>query len=61
MNNKTLKTEARTLSELATELTLPEKGVAVAMENRMVPRAEWAETMLHEGAAVVIIKAACGG
>ena len=46
VNNKALTTEARTLGELAAELSLPEKGVAVAIANKMVPRTEWATTAL---------------
>ena len=61
VNNKVLETQARTLEELAQELTLPVKGVAVAVANSMVPRTEWETTSLHEGDAVIIIKAACGG
>ncbi len=61
VNNKALTIEARTLGELAAELSLPEKGVAVAIANKMVPRTEWATTALNEGEAVIIIKAACGG
>ncbi len=61
INNKAVSTEAKNLAELALELSLPEKGVAVAVANKMVPRSEWASTLLAEGANVVIIKAACGG
>lgn len=61
INNKEVETKALTLSELAQEMALPEKGVAVAVNNKMVPRAQWADTALTEGIAVVIIKAACGG
>ena len=61
VNNKPINTEACDLSTLANELSLPEKGVAVAVNNKMVPRMLWAETPLSEGATVVIIKAACGG
>lgn len=61
INNKAVSTEAKNLAELALELSLPEKGVAVAVANKMVPRCEWASTLLAEGANVVIIKAACGG
>ena len=61
VNNKVLETQARTLEELAQELALPAKGVAVAVSNSMVPRTEWGTTPLHEGDAVIIIKAACGG
>lgn len=61
INNKQTETEAKSLDELAAELNLPERGVAVAVSNKMVPRTEWESTLLTEGANVVIIKAACGG
>lgn len=61
INNKQTETEAKSLGELAAELNLPERGVAVAVSNKMVPRTEWESTLLAEGANVVIIKAACGG
>ena len=61
INNKQTEIEAKSLGELAAELNLPERGVAVAVSNKMVPRTEWESTLLAEGANVVIIKAACGG
>lgn len=61
INNKSTITEAETLQQLANELTLPEKGVAVAVENQMIPRDQWNSFNLQEGVHVVIIKAACGG
>lgn len=61
INNKPTETQATNLQELATELALPEKGVAMAMANKMVPRSEWSAKTLQENDSVVIIKAACGG
>ena len=61
VNGKETETKAVDISQLAQELQLPAKGVAVAVNNKMVPRTAWAETPLAEGAQVVIIKAACGG
>jgi len=61
INNEMTETLATSLQELAQELALPEKGVAVAVSNRMVPRIEWSSTTLKEGDDVIIIKAACGG
>ena len=61
VNNKEVDTQAANLLQLTEELALPAQGVAVAISNRMIPRTEWAETALTEGANVVIIKAACGG
>ena len=42
-------------------LQLPDKGVAVAVNNAMVPRAEWAARTVQEGDDIVILKAFCGG
>lgn len=61
VNNQTFETEATTLSALAMEMSLPAQGVAVAVNNRMVPRAEWATYALSEGMQVLVIRAACGG
>ena len=61
INNKEVETEAVTLLQLTNELSLPAQGVAVAVDNRMVPRAEWTDNALSEGISIVIIKAACGG
>ena len=62
VNNKTMElAEESTLSTLAETLRLPEKGVAVAVNNQMIPREEWSATRLQEQAQVVVIKAACGG
>lgn len=61
INNKATETQASNIAELATELGLPQKGVAIAVANTMVPREEWETTALEEGASVVIIKAAFGG
>ena len=61
INNTPTETSAATLQALAIELNLPEKGVAVAVNNTMIPRTDWESHTLGEGAQVVIIKAACGG
>ena len=61
INNKPTETKASNIAELATELGLPQKGVAIAVGNTMVPRDEWETTALTEAASVVIIKAAFGG
>ena len=61
INNQDRQTEARNLQDLAIELQVPQKGVAVAIDNQMIPRGSWAQTALQEGVRIVIIKAACGG
>ena len=61
VNNKPTETEATTVTQLADALALPTVGVALAINNKMVPRTEWSSKALCEGDAVVIIKAVCGG
>lgn len=61
INNKEVETQALTVADLAKEQNLPEKGVAVAISNEMVPRTEWENLKLKEGDDIVILKAFCGG
>lgn len=61
INNQTTEVKATNVQELHVELGLPQKGVAIAIANQMVPRAEWEKTPLHENDSIVVIKAAFGG
>lgn len=61
VNNKEVETGATTLSQLTEELSLPTQGIAIAVNNRMIPCTEWADYALNESVSIVIIKAACGG
>lgn len=62
VNNKMVTVpEGSSLFQLAQTLELPEKGVAVAVNNQMVPRADWLDKKMAENDQVVVIKAACGG
>ena len=62
VNNKMVTVpEGSSLFQLAQTLELPEKGVAVAVNNQMVPRADWLDKKLAENDQVVVINAACGG
>lgn len=61
VNNKPVETGASTLKELAVQLELPEKGVAVAVSNKMVPRSEWDNFAITEGVSIIVIRASCGG
>jgi sulfur carrier protein len=38
-----------------------ERGVAVAVEGAVVPKARWAETPIPEGARVEVVRATAGG
>lgn len=61
INSKEKETAAPTLAALAEELALPAQGVAVAVNNKLVPRAAWSECALADGASVTVVKAVCGG
>lgn len=61
INNKETVVQAESLLDLAKELSLPERGVAVAVNNRMIPRTDWQQTALKDDDNIVIIKAVCGG
>ena len=61
VNNKEVETGASNLLILSLELELPQTGIAVAVNNRMIPRTEWEQFVLYENDELVIIKAVCGG
>ena len=60
-NKETELTQGNTLADAARQLELPAQGVAIALNNRMIPRTQWAEQTVKDGDSLVIIKAACGG
>lgn len=61
INNEEKLTDASSIDELAVKLQLPARGVALAVNNRVIPRMNWADTAVTEGDKVTIIKAAFGG
>lgn len=62
VNNKEVETiSGSTLTQLTAQLELPVRGIAIAVNNKMIPRTEWERFALHENDNLVIIKAACGG
>ena len=60
-NKETNLTEGNHITDLVSQLQLPTQGVAIAVNNRMVPRTEWGNHILQENDSLVVIKAACGG
>lgn len=50
VNQQSIETEAKNLEELVAELNLPNQGVAVAVDNRLVKRNEWADYALTDDA-----------
>lgn len=60
-NTETVIDSPSTIYQLKELLKLPEQGVAIAVNNKLIPRTEWNNHLLIENDQVVIIKAACGG
>ena len=61
VNDKEVGTRATNLSQFSQEQNLPITGIAIAVNNRMIPRTEWDTYTLNEGDNILIIKAVCGG
>ena len=53
--------EGSKLADLAIQLELPTQGIAIGLNNKLIPRPDWNTQELHENDSLVIIKAACGG
>ena len=61
VNDKEVETGATHLSQFSQEQNLPATGIAIAVNQHMVPRTEWDSYALSEGDNILIIKAVCGG
>lgn len=61
VNDKEMEISAATVADFAKDQKLPATGVAVAINNQLVPRAEWDGRAIVEGDDIVILKAFCGG
>lgn len=62
VNNKEMEIPTgATLTQATRTLELPQQGIAIAVNNKMIPRTEWNSFSLQENDKLVIIKAACGG
>ena len=61
LNGQEQETSASTIGELLREVGAPQKGVAVARNGSVVPRADHARTKLLGGDKIEIIRAVQGG
>ena len=62
VNNKQYeKNEGITIAALISELGYGKNGFAVAINNTIIPRSQWEEYTLSEGASLVIFQAVSGG
>jgi len=53
--------DGTTVEQLVTVFSLPERGVALAMNSEVVPRSVWASTLVLSDARVEVITPAQGG
>ncbi|CAE6921624.1 COG2104 Sulfur transfer protein involved in thiamine biosynthesis [Vibrio sp. B1FLJ16] len=49
------------LQQIITQFSLPEVGCVFAINNQVVPRSEWASTILSEGDTISLFQAIAGG
>ncbi len=61
VNSNEVDTQAVNVSQLVAELGFGDTKIALAINNKMVPKAEWDSTDIAEGQNIIIIKAVCGG
>jgi sulfur carrier protein len=63
INNKdcVLQADANLISALEQNGILTQKGIAVAVNNAVIPKTEWQTKVLNENDKITIIKATQGG
>ena len=60
-NNAVQAADGASLLDVLAAQSLDGPGVAVAVDNKVVPRAEWSARRLADGARLTVIRAVCGG
>lgn len=50
-----------TIAMIAQMESLPDKGVAIAVNGEIVQRSAWNEHVINNGDDIIILKAFCGG
>jgi len=61
VNSKEHDTQAPNVAALVEEIGLKDHKVAVAINNEMIPKHLWEDTVIAEGVEILIIQAFCGG
>ncbi len=61
VNSNEVDTQAVNVSQLVAGLGFGDTKIALAINNKMVPKDEWESTDIAEGQKIIIIKAVCGG
>jgi len=62
LNNKSHEIEQNaSLLQFIESLNISDDGMAVAINNTVVPKSKWSSTILEENAELIIIQAVSGG
>ena len=61
VNDEPMEVTSKTIAELLKELGIPSPGVAVAINNEIVPKAEHGTQVINEGDRLDIIRPMGGG
>ena len=62
VNDQQLSLEtSRTLTEILNQLDIPQVGIAIALNQEVIPRTEWATTYLQDHDKLLLIRATQGG
>lgn len=60
-NKETVLPDGSNVAGLVAQLGLPDKGIAIAANNQLIPQSQWDSRILQPEEHLIIIKAACGG
>ncbi len=61
VNNQPQSVSAQNITSLTEELSLETKGVAIALNNKVIPRSEWGVTPIVDGDKIIVVSAVFGG
>lgn len=53
--------EGATVDDVPALAGINREGIAIAVENRVIRKTEWKNTILNNGDRITVIKAVCGG
>lgn len=62
VNNKEVEiSDQATINALISEMNMPDKGIAIAINNEVIPKGNWSEFKLEKEMRITLIKATQGG
>lgn len=61
INGVKVESDATAISDLLTEQQISSIGIAIAVGSKIIPRAQWGDFPIEEGAIITIIRATQGG